>query len=218
MSRFLVPSSAPCLLSVCKWPNDSCLTNGSSLLGQMLNLLLVEQSHWDREEALKLLCSTGGRCLGTWWEWVSEVLPELLQLLVGALGQALFPKQNCPRAPLLSPVPDVWREFSISQVQSLLSLPLSSAATSKDLLRILFARTVLSATVKAVFLSLKNSTWGIIGTNAFLFLGWNLGVKLYPITAMKALLGFTHFNYIFHFCFLDVSLSSQNFKLKLSCV
>lgn len=83
-----------------------------------------------------------------------------------------------------------------------------------------FERTVPSVAVKAVFLSLKNATWGITETNAFLYLGCNLGVKLYPVRATKALKQFTciYSNYIFHFCLLDMYLSSRNFKLKLSCV
>ena len=159
MARFLVPSSAPCHLSGCTWPKDSSLAKGSSLLGQPLYLSLVGRSRCGREEALKLLRSTGGRrCPGTSWKWVSEVLPQLLQLLGGVLGQGLFPKRDCPSAPVLARVPDVWGEFSISQVQPLLSLTLSSATTSKHLLRLFFERTVSSVAVKAVFLSLKNPT------------------------------------------------------------
>lgn len=137
MARFLVPSSAPCHLSGCKRPKDSSLAKGSSLLGQLPYHPLVRRSRCGREEALKLLCSTGGRgCPRTSWKWVSEVLPQLLQLLVGVLAQGLFPEQDCPSAPVLARVPDVWGEFSISQVQPLLSLTLSSAATSKHLLRL----------------------------------------------------------------------------------
>lgn len=138
MARLFVPSSALCYLSGCKWPKDRSLAKGSSLPGQLLyHRSLLERLHCGREEALKPLCSTGGRgCPGTSWKWVGEVLPQLLHLLVGVLGQGLFPKRGCPRAPVLARVPDIWGVFSISQVELLLSLTLSGATTSKHLLRL----------------------------------------------------------------------------------